>query len=397
MSAAGRLVALDRDGTINVERHYLADPAALELLPGAAAAIRILRGLGLPVVVVTNQSGIGRGYFPAETSAAIHVRLAQLLAEAGASLDGIYVCPHRPEEGCACRKPASGLLEQAARDHGAELGRSFVIGDKSCDIEAGKRVGATTLLVRTGHGETTLQNHEAGADHVVDDLEKAARVIARLVTEEDRVDLDGIEHRGRARAHFLESAATDRAIAEDCLDQIVEAGAEMARCLREGGKIMFCGNGGSAADSQHLAAEFTNRLTADFDRPALAALALTVDPCFITAHANDFAFSTIYSRQVEALGKSGDVLVAITTSGNSENVLRAVLAARALGIRSIGLLGGTGGRLRRHVDVAIVVPNGDTHHIQEGHIAIGHVLVDMAEQILFKSQPVRAVVHAAVK
>jgi D-sedoheptulose 7-phosphate isomerase len=190
--------------------------------------------------------------------------------------------------------------------------------------------------------------------------------------------------RAWARAELLESARTTRQLAETGLDEILLAAHRIADCLRAGGKVMLCGNGGSAAHAQHLAAEFTNRLRPDFDRPPLAALALTADSCFLTSHANDYAYVTVFARQVYALGRRGDVLIAITTSGNSENVRRASLAARALGICSIGFLGGDGGRVLPEVELGIVVPGPETHHVQEGHIALGHVIVGMVERLLFK-------------
>jgi len=177
-----RLVLLDRDGTINEERNYLSSPDELELLPGAAEGIRRMRDLGLAVVVVTNQSGVGRGYFTAETVAAVHQRLGELLAAGGAKVDAFYVCPHTPDDDCDCRKPAPGLARQAAAEFQADLSRSFVVGDKVCDIELGQRAGATTILVRTGYGA----EHEAfaGADYVVDGLPEAAQVIERLAAAE---------------------------------------------------------------------------------------------------------------------------------------------------------------------------------------------------------------------
>lgn len=140
-------VFLDRDGTIVADKHYLADPAGLELLPNALEGLRELRALGARLVVVTNQSGVGRGYFPAETVDRMHERLRELLAEGGVELDGLYVCPHAPDAGCDCRKPASGLFVQAAAELGLDLGESFVLGDKPADVEAGRRIGATPILI----------------------------------------------------------------------------------------------------------------------------------------------------------------------------------------------------------------------------------------------------------
>ncbi len=152
MSAPRRYVLLDRDGTVIVERNYLSDPSQVELIPGAAEGLRSLSRMGLGLLIVTNQSGIGRGYFDDARLAEIHGRMCGMLADEGVVLDGIYVCPHTPEEGCDCRKPRTGLISQAAARHGFEPAEAFVIGDKACDIELGQRIGACTLLVRTGYG-----------------------------------------------------------------------------------------------------------------------------------------------------------------------------------------------------------------------------------------------------
>lgn len=176
-----RFVVLDRDGTLIVERNYLADPNQVALLPGAVAALQRFRDMGLGLVVVTNQSGVGRGLFTLEQMQRVHERMVELLQAEGVTLDGIYFCPHTPETGCACRKPNSGLIHQAVQELGFTPVDSFVIGDKPCDIELGKAIGATTLLVRTGYGEQFAAAGNTGADHVVDDLTQAADTIQRLL------------------------------------------------------------------------------------------------------------------------------------------------------------------------------------------------------------------------
>jgi D-glycero-D-manno-heptose 1,7-bisphosphate phosphatase len=152
-------VFLDRDGTVIEDRHYLDDPAGVRLLPGAAAAIARLNEVGLPVVLVSNQSGIGRGYFTEEAHRKVQRRLEALLAEAGASLSGAYHCPHAPDAQppCDCRKPRPGLFERAARDLDLDLARSHYVGDRMRDLETGLRLGATTYLV-AGHPEATARN-----------------------------------------------------------------------------------------------------------------------------------------------------------------------------------------------------------------------------------------------
>lgn len=161
---------------------------------------------------------------------------------------------------------------------------------------------------------------------------------------------------------------------------VLQFGTLAAQTLQSGGKILFCGNGGSASDSQHLAAELTGRFIKD--RKPLAAIALTTDTSALTSIANDYAFEEVFARQVMALGRPGDLLVGISTSGNSKNIIRAVEEAKAIGMTSVGLLGRDGGQLRGLCHHAIVVPSDVTARIQESHILIGHTLCGLIEQHL---------------
>jgi len=148
----------------------------VELLPNTAKGLRLLQQAGLGLAVLTNQSGLGRGYFDWAALDAVHAHLTQLLANEGVSLDGIYVCPHTPEDNCDCRKPHPGLAERAAADLHFNLATSFVSGDKPCDIELGRRIGAVTFLVRSGYG-ALWEREGAQADYIVDDVLAAARII----------------------------------------------------------------------------------------------------------------------------------------------------------------------------------------------------------------------------
>jgi D-glycero-D-manno-heptose 1,7-bisphosphate phosphatase len=154
----------------------------VELVPGSAQAIRRLREAGLGTVVVTNQSVVGRGMLGEAGLQAVHDRMRSLLGTQGAGVDAIYHCPHLPEAGCACRKPKTELVERAARDLGFDPSRAFLIGDHTSDMELGRRVGATTILVLTGHGRSERERASALADHVVRDLAEAAEVVLELVS-----------------------------------------------------------------------------------------------------------------------------------------------------------------------------------------------------------------------
>jgi len=176
-----RFVLLDRDGTVNVERNYLSSPDQLELYPGVGPALRRLSELGFGIAVVTNQSGVARGYFDLEMLSKVHERLAELLAAEGVTLDGIYICPHSPEDDCRCRKPLPGMVEQAVAEHGFDPKLAFLVGDKALDIEMGQAVGATAILVRTGYGAKTEAAENCAPAVVVDDLPAAAAWIERMV------------------------------------------------------------------------------------------------------------------------------------------------------------------------------------------------------------------------
>jgi phosphoheptose isomerase len=370
-SASRRGLALvDRDGTIIVHRHHLTDPDQVELLPGAAAALRQLGALGLGIVVVTNQSVVGRGLLDEAGLGRVHARMLALLQAQGVHVDDIYHCPHRPEDGCLCRKPGTALVDLAMQQWRGDRQRSFVIGDNRSDVELGQRVGATTILVRTGHGAEVAAAGEVTPDHAVDDLAAAVPVVANALA------------RWRTRDALEESARTLARTAEQTAADVVRAAEVISQAFREGKKLLLCGNGGSAADCQHMAAEFVSRLRRDFDRRALPALALTTDSSFLTAFANDVGFDGIFERQVEALGQPGDVLLGISTSGGSRNVILAAQRARAQGLSVIALIG-QGGALAALADVTIAVPATDTQHIQEAHLAIEHAVCDLVEVQLF--------------
>ncbi len=177
--SAAPTVFLDRDGTINCEVHYLSDPDQLELLPGVAEGLRRLCEAGCTLVVVSNQSPIGRGIFTEDRLREINARLAEMLAAEGVTISGWYWCPHTPEEGCDCRKPAPGMFLRARDELGVILEKSWIVGDRLGDLKAGKQVGARAVLVATGYGqgEHALPESEGCVDYFVPTLREAADVI----------------------------------------------------------------------------------------------------------------------------------------------------------------------------------------------------------------------------
>jgi len=177
------------------------------------------------------------------------------------------------------------------------------------------------------------------------------------------------------------SADVKRAMIDACAKDIDIAANILTDAVKNGRKILWCGNGGSAADAQHMATELMGGLR-DHDRPAIASIALTTDSSFLTAWSNDIDFNTIFSRQLDGLGKAGDVLVAISTSGNSENIVQAVERAKAMDMAVIILTGQSGGKLRDKGDVVIRIPSDDTQRIQEGHLLAEHIMCEMVENAI---------------
>jgi D-sedoheptulose 7-phosphate isomerase len=190
------------------------------------------------------------------------------------------------------------------------------------------------------------------------------------------------EVRRTARAYLEDVRGTLALVIESWLDDVAEAALLLTASLRAGGKLLICGNGGSAADAQHLATELVGTLTLDRPRPSIPAIALTTDTSLLTAIANDFGVERIFARQVESLGRPGDVLLAISTSGRSANVLAAAEEARARGLGVVALTGASGGKLAPMADVAITVPSEATAHIQECHLAVEQLLALVVEREL---------------
>ena len=180
-----------------------------------------------------------------------------------------------------------------------------------------------------------------------------------------------------------ESADTKLKIKDQLMEEILKAVDMLSACYKNGNKLLLCGNGGSAADCQHIATELMIRLSHHIQRPALPAIALTTDSSNLTAGGNDIGFENVFARSVEGLGNKGDILLVISTSGNSPNLINAVEMAHKKGMKVIGFLGGNGGKLKAIVDLPIIIPSSNVQRIQEGHITVAHIICELVEDKLY--------------
>ncbi len=183
--------------------------------------------------------------------------------------------------------------------------------------------------------------------------------------------------------NFEESIRVKNESLSLCSPQLIEASKLVVGSFRNRGKLLVCGNGGSAADAQHYAAELIVRLSHDIKRPGLPAIALTTDSSILTAGGNDIGFDNIFARQVEALGHPEDILLVISTSGNSKNILNALDVAKEKNLKSIGFLGASGGKCKNEIDIPIIVPSENTQRIQETHLLLGHILLELIEREMY--------------
>jgi D-sedoheptulose 7-phosphate isomerase len=197
------------------------------------------------------------------------------------------------------------------------------------------------------------------------------------------MDIKDKEKTSLIKKEIQESIDLKNRVKEELSGKIIEAAHALAQCIKDGGKILLCGNGGSAADAQHFAGELVVRLSSDYTRSALPAITLSSNDYVLTACANDFGFEQVFSRQIEALGKPEDVLLCISTSGNSPNLIVATQKAKEKKMQTVGLLGRDGGKLKNLSDLSIIVPSKNTPRVQETHICICHILCELVEKELF--------------
>lgn len=376
-----RHVIFDRDGVLNREAagRYVTRAADWLWEEGALEGLCALSQAGVRLSVATNQSGVGRGLMSPEALAQVHERMLSEAAAAGASINAVFVCDHAPDSGCGCRKPAPGLIHSAIRAASVGAAQTLLVGDDLRDVEAAWSAGVAPALVRTGKGRDAELRLPRGVVPVYDDLKAMAEAALGDDIAVESATIQAVQRTFVAHALVVERAATQLSAV---LERVVAA---MWQCLERGSKILACGNGGSAADAQHLVAELVGRFGAS--RRALAALALSADPATLTAIANDYGYERVFARQVEALARPGDLVLALSTSGNSANVLAAVRQARDLGCTVVAFTGADGGQLGPLADLWVAAPSAVVARIQEIHGLCVHVVAEALDGLASAGGP----------
>ena len=342
---------LDRDGVINIDYGYVSHIDNFEFTDGIFELINLFVKDGYQLFIVTNQSGIGRGYYSQDDFDILSKWLLKEFSTRDIQIEKIYYCAHSPEDNCNCRKPAIGMIEQAIMEYpNINLDNSYMIGDKNSDIN---------LAINAQIGNSIF-------------IGKDINLNASFSFKNIRDAYQSFKIRNMIKNEFISHQETLNSSIDKVMPNTEEASNLVIETLKRGNKILLCGNGGSAGDAQHISAELTGRYKSN--RRALASIALTTDTSAITAIANDFGYEFIFSRQIEALANNGDLLIGISTSGNSQNIILALEKAKELGCRTIGLSGKDGGAMKKICDTNIIIPSNNTARIQEMHILIGHII-----------------------
>jgi D-sedoheptulose 7-phosphate isomerase len=374
-------VIVDRDGVLNREiaERYVTRADDWVWEDGALDGLRALAGAGVRLSVATNQSGVGRGLVRPEALAQVHERMLNEAAAAGAKIDAVFVCAHAPDSGCGCRKPAPGLIHSAISAAAVSAAHTLLVGDDLRDVEAAWSAGVAPALVRTGKGRRAESRLPVGIVPVYNDLRAVAEAALADAVAAESATIHTVQRVFVAHGLVVERAAIQLSAV---LEQVVAA---MWQCLARGNKILACGNGGSAADAQHLVAELVGRFRAT--RRALAAVALGADPATLTAIANDYGYEQVFARQVEALAGPDDLLLAISTSGNSANVVAAARRARAIGCTVVACTGADGGQLGPIADLWVAAPSAVVARIQEIHGLCVHVIAEGIDALASAGRP----------
>ena len=375
-------VLLDRDGTIIKDHGYVGSVDRVELLDGAAEAVAALNAAGLPVAVATNQAGVARGFFTIEDVREVHIHLAGLLAERGAQVDAWLFCPYHPDgvveeyaRWSSDRKPAPGMALAAAQRLGLELAKSWVVGDSDCDVHLARGVGARPVRIGAPTGDpftVEVPDLATAVRHILSEHANPVDIAAPVSFPQVRYESADVfaEHYAGELGHALatvDTAAFDR------------ASKVLADAFDRDAAIFVCGNGGSASIANHLQCDHVKGVRVGTDlRTRVTSLSSNVE--ILSAIANDIGYDAVFEYQLESMARPGDVLVAVSSSGGSPNIVRALAWAESHGMRTIAMTGFGGGEARNIAGVSLHVDAQNYGIVEDAHQACMHLLAQYARQ-----------------
>ncbi|MGH3517722.1 MAG: HAD-IIIA family hydrolase [Haloechinothrix sp.] len=395
MSQAG--VLLDRDGTIIVDHGYVGSVDRVEFIAGSIEAIAALNEAGVPVAVLTNQAGVARGYYGIEDVQVVHKHITAELAREGAHVDLWLFCPYHPDgtvkafaRASADRKPAPGMALAAAQALDLNLSASWVVGDSSADIDLAKAVGARPVHVGPpGYADPGVVSFP--------DLAAAVEfILGRGASGGDDVESDRQHDRPRFPAHQFDradaygsgyAAELSRAFGTVDLAQVSRAAEILSDGYHRDAAVFACGNGGSASIANHLQCDHVKGVRNGTDLTTRV-YSLSTNVELLSAIANDLGYDKVFEYQLQSQARSGDVLVAVSSSGRSPNIVRALDWAGANDMRTIALTGFDGGPARRRATVSIHVDSANYGIIEDAHQACMHLLAQYIRQSRMPSDAV---------
>lgn len=392
-------VLLDRDGTVIIDHGYVGSIDRVELIDGAAKAIASFNSAGIPVIIVTNQAGVARGLYGVADVEEVHSHIVKLLAEHGAHIDLFLFCPYHQDgivpsfaRFSSDRKPEPGMALAAARVLDLDLCSSWVVGDRSEDMELAAVIGATGVLVGSGVGERKgtwsfpdlgsaapliLERLEAG---VAKEGSSRAPASSRPKFPMTTFDRAGPYYRAYGRESRMAAESVD-------LRQVERASTVLVDAYRRGGVVFSCGNGGSASVANHLQCDHLKGVRTGTDLwPRVVSLNSNVE--LMTAIANDLSYDKVFVYQLQSQARAGDVVVAISASGESPNIVRALDWARGHDLRTIALTGFRGGRAAELAEVVVHVDSRNYGVVEDNHQAIMHVLAQYIRQSMMSPDTV---------
>ncbi|MFH0902590.1 MAG: HAD-IIIA family hydrolase [Pseudomonadota bacterium] len=391
-----RAVFLDRDGVLIENRaDYVKDLSEITFLPGACEAVTELASSSFRIFIVSNQSVVGRGRIPLELAMALNDHVVSILTASGGRIDRSYICPHRPEDACECRKPRPGMLLRAAADYGLDLAESYLVGDSAGDIMAAWNAGVTGIMVMTGLGVEQLPGLAARCNRsflVAPDL----RAAVDFLLAHSRLRMRSTEPERQRMADRIGSYVRGYKELLDSLNpaEIAAFVEHLRTALEEQRQVFVIGNGGSASLACHVACDLGKTVLGkragigSADTPRFRVISLASNTALLSAWANDVSFDSVFSEQLRNLAQPGDTLMVITGSGNSPNILRAVEEAKRRSMVTLGLLGFDGGKVAPMLDCSICVRSSDYGHVEAMHSFLNHLITAIFKDSLAQPEAI---------